>query len=96
MGVLEEYKRPGGIAIDKFDAAKRNDPERPHRVHVVLDEVTQRPREVWLNTEVSDFDGLCLGSGENCLAEAVASLEQAIRVLQAPPSPDVYRPAEPI
>lgn len=73
MSVLDEFERPGGAAIDRFDAAKQRHPKFPHGVHVVLDETTGKPREVWLNTEAIDFDGLCIGSGEDCIADAVVS-----------------------
>ena len=67
-------------------------PDYP-RVHVVLD-ADGRPCDVWLNTEAGDFDGLCIGTGETALADAVGHLEHALEVLQGPPTPAVYRPAE--
>lgn len=93
MSILDNYDRPGGAAVDRFEAAKERAPKFPHGIHVVTDE-SGKPVEVWLNTEASDFDGLCIGTGENCLADAVRTLEQAIDILQSPPSPEVYRPAK--
>lgn len=43
---------------------------------------------VWLNTEVANYDGLCIGFGdtpEASLANAVQTLERALECLQAPP-----------
>lgn len=94
MGVLDDYERPGGAAADRFEDAKLKNPEAPHTVHVVVDETTGTPVEVWLNTEVSDFDGVCIGSGEHCVGDAVRTLEHAIEVLQSPPTPRVYRAAD--
>lgn len=94
MGVLDEYERPGGAHVDHFEAAKQNQPDYPYSLHVVLDEVTRKLREVWLNTEVMDFDGLIIGYGEDCVADAIRTLERTIEILKAPPSPDVYRVAE--
>jgi len=89
-----EYNRPGGAALDRFEAAKAADVDDfPHNVHVVVD-ASGNVEEVWLNTEVSDFDGLCIGSGTNALQDAVHTLERALEILQSPPSPDVYRPRE--
>ena len=58
------------------------------RVHVVTNDANAII-EVWLNTGVQDFDGLCIG---NTVAEAVANLEAALEVLQRKPSPEIYRP----
>jgi len=89
-----DYYRPGGAALDRFEAAKaQDDDDFPHGVHVVVNEKGQ-PEEVWLNTEAIDFDGLCIGTGADCVADAVRTLERAIEILQAPPSPDVYRTRE--
>jgi hypothetical protein len=44
--------------------------------------------QVWLNTEVADFDGLCIGSGstrDEALAVAVKALEAVVDFLQQPP-----------
>lgn len=41
--------------------------------------------EVWLNTEVSDFDGICIGGGESrraAVGDAIETLEQALAVLR--------------
>jgi len=43
--------------------------------------------EVWLNTEVSDFDGIHIGEGETrdaAVADAVKTLEGAVAALQRP------------
>lgn len=43
--------------------------------------------EVWLNTEVSDFDGIHVGEGETrdaAVADAVKTLEAAVAALQRP------------
>src|ERR1041385_4304153 len=43
--------------------------------------------EVWLNTEVSDFDGIHVGEGETrdaAVADAVKTLEAAVAALQQP------------
>ena len=59
------------------------------RVHVVTGD-TGAVIEVWLNTDVQNFDGVCIG---NTVTEAVANLEAALEVLQRKPSPEIYRPA---
>jgi hypothetical protein len=44
---------------------------------------------VWLNTEASDFDGLCLGiadTRDEAVAQAVQSLERALEILQGGPA----------
>lgn len=41
--------------------------------------------EVWLNTPVADFDGLCIGGGQSkrlAVAEAIRTLERALQVLR--------------
>lgn len=41
--------------------------------------------EVWLNTEVADFDGICIGGGESrkqAIADAITTLEQALAELR--------------
>lgn len=46
--------------------------------------------EVWLNTEVSDFDGIHIGEGETrgeALADAIKTLETAIVALRQPKDP---------
>ena len=62
------------------------------RVHVVLNNAG-RPIEVWLNTEIQDFDGLCVGSGDDPVQDAVRNLEQALATLQGPPTPEIYHPS---
>jgi hypothetical protein len=45
--------------------------------------------ELWLNTEVQDFDGLCIGIGatrDAAVADAVNVFEAAIDALQQPPA----------
>lgn len=89
-----DYYRPGGAALDRFEAAKANNTDEfPHGVHVVIGD-NGSIEEVWLNTESTDFDGLCIGTGVDAVADAVRTLERAIEILQGPPSPDVYRPRE--
>lgn len=44
--------------------------------------------QVWLNTEVQDFDGLCIGTGTSrngAIAEARKVLEACVEVLQTLP-----------
>lgn len=41
--------------------------------------------EIWLNTEVADFDGLCIGGGESrqkAVEEAIRTLEGVLGVLR--------------
>lgn len=41
--------------------------------------------EVWLNTEVADFDGICIGGGESrrvAVADAIETLERALGILK--------------
>lgn len=55
-----------------------------HDLHIYSD--AEDDWEVWLNTEVADFDGLCVGSGdsrEKALADAAETLEAAARILRA-------------
>ena len=43
---------------------------------------------VWLNTEVDDYDGICIGAGDSrdaAVADAVKVLKAAVEALQAPP-----------
>ena len=60
------------------------------RVHVVLNDAGQ-PTVVWLDTDIQDFDGLCIGAGDDPVQDAVRNLEQALATLQAPPTPKIYR-----
>lgn len=42
--------------------------------------------EVWLNTDVGDFDGLCIGCGqsrEEAVAGAISVLDEGLRALRA-------------
>lgn len=44
--------------------------------------------QVWLDAEVDDFSGLCIGAGatrDDALADAVRKLEEALCILQEPP-----------
>jgi hypothetical protein len=44
--------------------------------------------EVWLNTDIQNFDGLCIGAGKSrdaAVTDAVAVLEAATDALQNPP-----------
>lgn len=46
---------------------------------------------VWLNTEVSTFDGLCIGIGDTrqeAVQQATTTLERALTILQENPSID--------
>jgi hypothetical protein len=52
-------------------------PCRGYRVHVYTDQEGETAG-VWLNTEVSDFDGICLAAG--CVTRE-AAIETAIDVL---------------
>lgn len=57
-----------------------------HCVHVY--KAADGAWDVWLNTEVADFDGLCLGSGPTrqvAVSRAVQVLEAATELLQGPP-----------
>lgn len=41
--------------------------------------------EVWLNTLVEDFDGICVGGGESrveAVTDAIETLEGALRILR--------------
>lgn len=41
--------------------------------------------EVWLNTEVMDFDGICIGGGESrraAVADAIETMERALGILK--------------
>lgn len=43
--------------------------------------------EVWLNTEVADFDGIYIGEGQarsEAVADAVKTLERAVELMQLP------------
>ena len=63
---------------DRMTRASRDFPSvlvADHRVHVYREGGQWR---VWLNTEIGDFDGLCLGLGETrdaAVAQAIAALE---------------------
>lgn len=54
-----------------------------NRVHITSEQAGDF--EVWLNTGVSDFDGLCIGCGptrEQAVWDAAIVLEQASRALR--------------
>lgn len=63
-----------------------------HNEHLELDGnnvhiLSERPDdyEVWLNTDVGDFDGLCIGCGqtrEEAVAGAVAAFDEGLRKLR--------------
>lgn len=41
--------------------------------------------EVWLNTPVADFDGICIGGGEShraAVADAIETMERALGILK--------------
>jgi hypothetical protein len=72
-----------------LDAASENYPAielgKGHRLHVC--EVEEQDWEVWLNTEVQDFDGLCIAAGktrQEAVTAAVEVLELALDALQQP------------
>lgn len=78
--------------VDSLDRASVTFPAvevgRGHSLHVFQAEYLSRDWEVWLNTEVADFDGLCIGSAatrEAAVAAAVEVLETALALLQRPP-----------
>jgi hypothetical protein len=69
-----KHGEPDGRAIEVGNA---------HHLHQTADGA------VWLNTEASHYDGLCIGYGatpEASLAEAVKTLEAALDALQGPPT----------
>lgn len=54
-----------------------------NQVHIVSE--TPNDYEVWLNTDVGDFGGLCIGCGvsrEAAVADAIDVLEQGARALR--------------
>lgn len=57
-----------------------------HSVHVYEQDGVWH---VWLNTEIADFDGVCLGVGptrDEAVSRAVRSLEACVAALQEPPA----------
>lgn len=57
-----------------------------YRLHVFKD--GPQDWQVWLNTEVQNFDGLCIGTGPtygDAVAAAVRCVETVERLLQGPP-----------
>lgn len=84
---------------DRLDKASVEQPAiivPGHRIHVYEDNACWY---VWLNTEVQDFDGLCLGTGStrnDAIEDAVAALEGIIEALQRPaPLPSTAMPEPP-
>lgn len=73
---------------DAQDAASEDYPAHRlpgYRLHVFREDDQW---EVWLNTEASDFDGLCIGRRTDydaAVSEAVRALEACIDLLQQPP-----------
>ena len=72
----------------KLDVASQKYPSVPirtgHRLHICRNDGYW---VAWLNTEVADFDGLCLATGSTrdvAVARAVAVLEAALEELQKP------------
>jgi len=62
-----------------------------NRIHIVSE--VKDDFEVWLNTEVGDFDGLCISCGksrEEAVADAIGVFEQGLRKLrqEQPRQPD--------
>lgn len=47
------------------------------RLHLTVD------GEVWLNTEVADFDGLCVGRGETAAAAIDDATREVVEVVKA-------------
>jgi hypothetical protein len=78
---------------DANDLASENYPAVDvfgHRLHVFFD----GDWNVWLNTEASDFDGLCIGVGATrsaAIAQAVRALEAVVEVLQGPTLDDIKK-----
>lgn len=55
-----------------------------NEIHVVSESANDF--EVWLNTPIADFDGLCIGCGETreqAVKDAAIALEQASKALRA-------------
>ena len=55
-----------------------------NQIHVSAE--SENDWQVWLNTDVTDFDGLCIGCGESrqeAVADAIAVLDEGLRVLRA-------------
>jgi hypothetical protein len=53
-----------------------------NRTHIVSE--AEKDFEVWLNTDISDFDGLCIGCGQtrqDAVNDAVSVLRQALQKL---------------
>lgn len=54
-----------------------------NRIHISSDDPNDF--QVWLNTDVGDFDGLCIGCGPtraNAVAQAIGVLEQGVAALK--------------
>jgi hypothetical protein len=80
-GTADELREQEHHAMDESGQPK---------LHVFQQDGPPRPYEwaVWLNTGVSDFDGLCIGIGatrDEAIADAVKVLEWATERLQGPP-----------
>lgn len=59
-----------------------------NRLHIISE--MSNDFEVWLNTEIADFDGLCIGCGptrEKAVYDAAILLERASRALRTTPAP---------
>lgn len=81
-----DYPKP---AIERPKRRKQEhyeaDVHVPHALHVYEEDGEYH---VWLNTGVSDHDGLCIGIGldrQTAVTQAVGSLEWALETLQGPP-----------
>lgn len=54
-----------------------------NRIHISAD--SDDDWNVWLNTDVDDFDGLCIGCGQSrkeAVAEAISVLDEGLRKLR--------------
>lgn len=60
---------------------KRFSLDTGHTLHVYYDGLAGS-YDVWLNTEVADFDGVCIATGST-LAEAIASAKTALQLALA-------------
>lgn len=61
-----------------------------NRIHILSE--LPNDFEVWLNTDVADFDGLCIGCGptrEKAVYDAAVALEKASRALRTASAPTV-------
>lgn len=72
----------------KNETEEHHDVLDANELHVFKDAEFGGDWVVWLNTEASDFDGLCVGVGltrQAAVTQAVRVLEAALERLQGPP-----------